>query len=78
MKPKAGNLSDLRVPKPNQGQETSQPNEKNQNRSANGALIVTAIMLVLSNVGWMFYIAHRQQLFEKQLTNKGIRLNDNT
>jgi hypothetical protein len=63
MKPRAATLSDLKALelKPQQKNETA------DNGSVKAALLITTIVLVASNAGWMLYMANQQKKMNELL-----------
>ena len=63
MKPRPGTLSDLKTP-------DLKPQDKNNttdNGSVKAALLLTAILLVASNAGWILYMDNQQKKLNELL-----------
>ncbi len=63
MKPRAGTLSDLQAPE----LKPQHKNESTDNGSLKAALLITTIVLVASNAGWMLYMANQQKKMNELL-----------
>ncbi len=72
MKPRPGTLSDLKTP-------DLKPQDKNNttdNGSVKAALLLTAILLVVSNAGWILYMDNQQKKMNELLIARNKRADE--
>lgn len=72
MKPRPGTLTDLKTPDLN-------PQDKNNttdNGSVKAALLLTAILLVASNAGWILYMDNQQKKMNELLIARNKKANE--